>query len=394
METSTIEQTDQSIETGITNIDQANEQAPLSQLELPMVSAKDALGLDEAPSESLKRETEKSLKNVPEDKLAPKRHPDGKFKSKDNAPVKAGKKEATISAPPTAPEPKLAPAPETPQKVKIGDKEYSISELEKALNERQAAAQRQPEPQKAATAAEPQKQPTPEEISAMEMQFVNEFSKSVGEIPVNEEQLEKILIGGKEGVSALVDLLKTTSARATLEARKSIYAELNPHVQTIVSQLTPLVENNAQIERFTVENMFTTQFPEYQGELLGTAKMVAEELVKQYPQITSQYTREQFIAEVDRQSSRIIGEEFKRWNPNFQGTWKDYAKMQKAAQPAATPAPVPPSVAAKPAAPVSKPATPVSSKPAVKAPAANSPHNMTGGSIKEWGKSVAGTLVD
>jgi hypothetical protein len=137
--------------------------------------------------------------------------------------------------------------------------------------------------------------------------------------------------------------------------------------------------------------MFTTQFPEYQGELLGTAKMVAEELVRQYPQITSQYTREQFVSEVDRQASRIIGEEFKRWNPNYQGTWKDYAKMQKASQPspsvAPAPAPVPqvaaPAQAAKP-----------SAKPAAKPPASNSPHNMTGGTTKEWGKSVASTLVD
>ncbi len=393
MDTSTIEQTDQSLETGITSIDQANEQAPLSQIDIPAVSAKDALGLDESPSETLKRESEKALRNVPEDKVASKRSPDGKFKGKETAPAKTAKKDSAVTPPPAAPAAKPA-APEAPQKVKIGDKEYSISELEKALIERQQAPQRQQEAPKPAAPETSQKQPTPEEISAMEMQFVQDFSKTVGDIPVNEEQLEKILIGGKEGVSALVDLLKTTSARATLEARKSIYAELNPHVQTIVSQLTPLVENNTQIERYTVENMFTAQFPEYQGELLGTAKMVAEELVKQYPQITSQYTREQFIAEVDRQSSRIIGEEFKRWNPNFQGSWKDYSKMQKAAAPAAIPAPVAAPVPAKTSAPVARPSAPTSQKPSVKPPASNSPHNMTGGATKEWGKSVAGSLID
>ena len=393
MDPSTIDQTAQSLETGITTIDQANEQAPISQIDLPMVSAKDALGLDETPSDSLKRESEKALRNVPEDKVAPKRNPDGKFKA-----AKPKAETPTVTKPAAAP-PTTTPAPikETPQKVKIGEKEYSISELEKALNERQAASNRQPEPQRQAPAPEPQKQPSPEEIAAMEMQFVQDFSKSVGDIPVNEDQLEKILIGGKEGVAALVDLLKHTSARATLEARKSIYAELNPHVQTIVGQLTPLVENNAQLERYTVENMFTTQHPEYQGELLGTAKMVAEELVRQYPQITSQYTREQFIAEVDRQSSRIIGEEFKRWNPNFQGTWKDYAKMQKANQSMPAAVPPTPETAAKPAvvaAPMAKPSTQPAQKQAVKPPASNSPHNMTGGSIREWGKSVAGSLVD
>ena len=377
---------------GISTIEQADKQASAGIVEAPTISAKDALGLESSPRELLKSEQEKVDKQVPQDK-AP-RDDAGRF-------TKPGKKPAAPAKPaqPAAPKPAEAPAapaqpaaakpaepPAQPAKIKIGDKEYTADEIAGILAQQKQAPSAQPPAQ---PAPQPPKEQTPEEIAALEDQFINQFAATLADANLSEEGLESILVGGKQGVAALQNLLKGTAARAVLEARKSIYSELNPTLQNLARNISPLVENNQQLERHATEAAFVTAFPEYSGEHLNTARYVAEQLIAQFPQQVSQMTREQFLNEVNRQSDRIIGDEFKRWYPSYQGTWRDWAKTQKApGVPAAAPAAAPMAAPNKPApAPASTP------KPSVRPPAANSP-GATTGAPKDWQKGVAGSLLN
>jgi hypothetical protein len=382
------------VDPGITSIEQADQQAAASRIEAPTISAKDALGLEESPRELLKSEQEKVNAQVPKEKVP--RDENGRFqkpagKVKPAAPAQPTKpakpaEVAAVPAQPTKPA-EVAAAPAQPAKIKIGDKEYTADEIAGILAQQKQAPPAQPQPP--AQAAPAPKESSPEEIAALEDQFIGQFASTLADANLSEEGLESILVGGKQGVAALQNLLKGTAARAVLEARKSIYAELNPALQSLARNISPLVENNQQLERHATEAAFVTAYPEYSGEHLNTARYVAEQLIAQFPQQVSQMTREQFLAEVNRQSDRIIGDEFKRWYPSYQGTWRDWAKAQKApATPAApTPAPAP-----APALTATKPASAPKPAASVRPPAANSP-GATTGAPKDWQKGVAGSLV-
>ena len=86
MNTSQIEPS--TTEAGLTTIEQANAQASAA-LSTPTISAKDALGLDESPRESLQREQEKVNAQAPQEKMQ--RDENGRFinpskPKKDKAP--------------------------------------------------------------------------------------------------------------------------------------------------------------------------------------------------------------------------------------------------------------------------------------------------------------------
>jgi len=216
----------------------------------------------------------------------------------------------------------------------------------------------------------------------METEYITQLSAGIPDVQLTEEALEKILVGGKEGLVALNGLLKGVAARSILEARKSIYAELNPVVSQLSQQVSPLIHNNQQLERHATEMAFTSKFPEYSGENLATARYVAEQLVEKYPQAVLQMDRDQFLEEINRQADKIIDADFKRWHKDFTGSWKDWARSQ-----AAPPAPVAPAPAAIPAV---KPSSP---KPAAKPPSSNSPGNVSG-APKDWQRGVAGSLIN
>ena len=378
------------MESGITTIEQAEAQVPSSSLSPLTLSAKDAFGLDESPRESLKRENDKVAAQSPKETMP--RDDTGRF-------VKPGKKaakpatlpevkppaSAASSAPAKPTEPVKPAEPPTPAKVKIGDKEYSVEELTALLHQKQQPAR--PEAAPAPQAAPPAvKSQTPEEVAAMETEYITQLSAGIPDVQLTEESLEKILVGGKEGLAALNGLLKGVAARSILEARKSIYAELNPVVSQLSQQVSPLIHNNQQLERHATEMAFTSKFPEYSGENLGTARYVAEQLVEKYPQAVAQMDRDQFLEEINRQADKIINDDFKRWHKDFTGSWKDWARSQ-----AAPPAPVAPAPAAIPAAAASvKPASP---KPAAKPPSSNSPGNVSG-APKDWQRGVAGSLIN
>jgi hypothetical protein len=382
------------IETGITTIEQAEASVPPSSSTPPSISAKDALGLDESPRESLKRENEKVSAQVPKETMP--RDETGRFVKPGKKPVEAPKPAAKPAE--KAPAAGAAPAPTSkpiepakpaePAKIKIGDKEYTADEIAKLLETQKQPAQPAPQPQRAPEAPA-RKDPTPEEIAALENDFLTQLSTGIPDVQLSEETLEKILVGGKEGIETLNGVLKSVAARSILEARKSIYAELNPVMAQISQQVAPLIQNNQDLERHATESAFVAKFPEYRGEHLDTARMVALQLVEKYPQQVMQMNREQFIAEVDRQTDRLIGDEFKRWYPSYTGTWKDWAKESKAppqtpSGPMASPTQAAPPAAATPP----KPAP----KPMAKPPAANSPGAVTG-APKDWQKGVAGSLT-
>jgi hypothetical protein len=381
------------MESGITTIEQAEAQVSSSTITPPSISAKDALGLDESPRESLKRENDKVSAQVPKETMP--RDDTGRF-------VKPGKKSGEAVKPTTPPEVKppgaTAPAkpaepskpaePAAPAKIKIGDKEYSVEELTALLNQKQQPAR--PEAAPAPQAAPPAvKSQTPEEIATLENEFIAQLSAGIPDVQLTEEALEKILVGGKEGIATLNGLLKGVAARSILEARKSIYAELNPVVSQLSQQVSPLIQNNQQLERHATEMAFVTRFPEYSGENLGTARYVAEQLVEKYPQAVAQMDREQFLEEVNRQADKIIAEDFKRWHSSFNGTWKDWSKSQSA-PPTTAPAPTTAAPTLPPAATI--PAKPAAPKPTAKPPSSNSPGNVTG-APKDWQRGVAGSLA-
>ena len=359
----------------------------------PTISAKDALGLDESPRESLKDEQKKLEQKGPKETMP--RDENGRFVNpKKGAKAPAAPAAPKVTEPAKASEPaKPAPAPEpakpaSPPKVKIGDKEYTTEELAKILEQR-AQPQQAPAPKQEAPPAP--KEPTPEELAQMEADFIAKCAADIADAPITEEALEKVLVGGKEGVAALQGLLKHVAARSILEARKSIYGEMNPVLQQFAQQVTPLIQSNQQLEVHATEVAFTHKYPEYSGENLNTARYVAQELARQFPQQVSQMTREQFIDEVNRQADKIISDEFKRWYPGYSGTWREWQQAQKAQQaapaaaaPVATPAPAP-----KAAAPAANPAP--AKKPAAP-PAANSPGAVTG-APRDWQKGVAGSLI-
>jgi hypothetical protein len=404
---------------GITTIEQANVQA--GNIDLPSIPAHVALGLDEPTKESVAREVEKAKKVVPEDKGDLQRDENGRFKrSGEDAAVPA--KPAKAAAPkkdpaanttteagvtttekpvnpapaanPAAPAATTAPVEATPKTVKIAGKEYPIEELEKALQERESrsAAPTQEQRQVATAPQAAPRDPTPEEVTAMESNYVSQIAKDLPDLALPPETLEQILVGGAEGAKALVEFQKTAIARAILEARKSIYKELNPVMKSLDERLMPVLQNHQELERHAVAHAFSTTFPEYQGKNLEMARKVAETLVQQYPDIVGRYSREQFIKEVDRQTDMILQDEWTRWNPAATGTWKEHVRsqMQKPAA-AVTPTGATASVTPQAPPPAAAPAAPT--RPAVKPPAGNSPGSVTG-SGKDWQKSTASSLID
>lgn len=261
---------------------------------------------------------------------------------------------AAEPAPPSAPAP--APEPAAPAKIKIGEKEYTIEELQAQQAEldrlKQAATPAATTPAPAPT-AEPPKPPTEEEIKAAEAAWMTDTAATL-DAPITEEQLNEILDGGPKAVAALGNIRKQDMARTLLTARKGIMAQLNPILTEVFETLKPLVAQFENVQRYNVQAQFKTKHPHFEPHL-GFCTEVAESLLKQYPQECQKLSTEQFIDEVARQSDRLLTAHFKRFNPN--GNWRDAAKTPA---PAAAPAPAPAPVSAAPAAtaPVTTPAAP------------------------------------
>lgn len=389
---------------------------PIPQISEPVVaprvpaSAVVDFGEGETAKDVLKRAAEKIEKNappktVPAPTISQPRDDQGRFKAgkQDGKPtaLAAAKDKTPTQQPVAAPAPaqaSSAPKAESaaPEKIKIGGKEYSVADLEKVLSEKESKPAEPVAAKPAPVSAQPpvqepeKKGPTAEEIAASEARFIQETAAKI-QTDVDTGKLEAILVGGEEGAKALASVLQSVAARAVLETRKGIYGELNPHLSRLQAQLSPLLSNQRELERISMEQAFVSKFPEY-GEHLDDARTVAQLLIEKYPSEVEQMSREEFITEVERQTNQILQSNFSRWNKT--GTWKEFKKAASAPAPAQTPhVQTTPAQPAQPA--VQQPAAPAApSKPAVRAPSSNSPGTLVGGKPKDWHRGVAASLTD
>jgi hypothetical protein len=356
--------------------------------ELPVVEritvpAATALGLDEAPGASLERQAAAMRSNNPDDAANAAAVAKPAAKPDETPAVKPDEAAAKPAETPAAkPDEAAAKPAETPVKVKIGGKEYTQEELEKALAAKaQAATVAEPAAQPAEAAPKP---PTPEEVEKAEAEWCVNFAKeSKLKLAPTTEEMETILSGGEDSAKLLAQKFSEVAAKAVLLARKSIYNDLNPTLNQIQQNLTPLLTSNAEVSRVAAEQVFFNSHPDLK-EHAATARSVADALLARYPAECQKMSPEQLMNEVARQTDRILQDEYKRWNPTATNTWRDARK-------AAAPAPAP---AAKPAAPAPAAAAPAA-KPAVAAPASNSPAaSPASGGGKSWHQSTASSLRD
>lgn len=351
------------------------------------LSAAKALGLSESPATSAEAAVKSARKRYEHDSPVT----EAIFKPVEEEETEAAPVEApAVEAPAPA---ATAPVAE-PQKVKIGEKEFTAEQLAAQLKEleelkaRAAAPSPEPEPEpEPAAAAAPEV--TPEQIAQREKDFLKSTVEAL-DAPLTEQEVDTLLAGGAEAVKLLQSIRKQDMARAILEARKGIAAGLNPVMQSLFSNISPLVQHHEQLRAQLVEQHFLSKHGDF-APFVDKARSVAQELWKRFPQQVSKMSADQFCAEVARQTGTILDREWKSFHPNDSTSWRDVAKAA-AATPAAAAA-VAAAVAPAPAA-VAAPATPaVPKKPAVKPPVANPP---VGGSFSGtpggWQKGVAASL--
>jgi hypothetical protein len=223
--------------------------------------------------------------------------------------------------------------------------------------------------------------------------------------------MEAILGGGEAASTVLVNLLARTQANAHIAVREEIAAEMNPSLQAIHQQMTPLAQNFQATNEAMVESMFRQARPDLDPHI-ETARKVATALRDQYPAEVAQMQPQQFVEQVATQTEQHVLTQIKATAPWFNGTlaqWAEVVAKMNPEPPATPPAdatpPATPPAAAAPAtppaaAPAEPPATPPATKP--KLPAANAPaghpnlmatHPDSRGQ-KGWHKSVAASLVD
>lgn len=266
--------------------------------------------------------------------------------------VKGGKKPAapavkpaatqspTAKPAPTAVTPPAAPAP---QKIKVGGKEYTEDELKQLLSRPQQPAA---PPQAQQPAAPAQKPPAAQEDEKQaeieEQKFVDNYMQSRFNKPIiSQQEYEQLVLGEKAGYESFSKALNAIGARAVLEARRSIFGDMNPILDQFQTAMVPLIQNQAQIERYSTRQEFLTKYPEFGSNPRHTAlaEQVAEQYVAKYPDIISRVGgKAEFLDLVAKQTDEIIQSEFLSWNPGSTQSWKDYVKsaQQKPAAPAAT----------------------------------------------------------
>jgi hypothetical protein len=298
---------------------------------------------------------------------------------------------AADPATPAAPA-KPAPAP-APEKIKIGDKEYTVAELEKLVAKPAAPA---PAPAPAPKPAAPAATPAPltaeqiaaqkAEVAQKEQTWVDNFVKREAiNFPMSEDEMETILSGGKAGVELFGQKLAQVASRSALLARKSMYEDLEPMIQNLQTTLAPLLSNHQDIARVAAETQFSAAFPDLKPHM-SLVREIAQGLEAQFPNEVRAMTQDAFGREVAAQVDAMLQTEYKRWFPAATDTWREKAARDLAAA-AAPAAPVTPAAAAAAA-----PAAPA--KPRVQAPAGNSPAAIAASSSPDFHKSVAKDLQD
>lgn len=343
----------------------------------PKVSAAKALGMEGTVKDGVKAAIDKTAADVA-------RQTPNVLKYTE--PTPPASTPVDPPAPVAPPEPPAAPAaPVAPPKVKLGDAEYTAEELAAKLKELDTLKSAPPAP--AAPKEQPPQAPqapapTAEEIAKKEGEWIAQHAQTY-KSPASEADLDLILTGGKEGLAKFQELLQHAHASAHLQARKSIFDQLNPTLQQVNANMQPLVQQQQQLQRYQVEQKFVTKHADFAPHI-DQAKAVAEELARRFPNEVAAMTDDQFVDEVARQTDKILADNHKRWFPAGGGNWR------QTAAPVAAPS-APPAAPATPPAVV--PAVAPAQTPAVRPPSANAPGGFpTGPAQASWAKGVAATL--
>lgn len=351
-------------------------------------SAKDSLGLDDSPSKTIGAVFDNNRqRNLPPVTAGfPSEPPKPPAAPATPPPAPAPAPEPPKPAEPAPPVP--APAPE-PRKVKIGDKEYTEAELAAIVQKQD----QQPPAQPPAPPAPPEapKVPSPEEIAKAEAEWVSARAQEF-KYDVTEEQVERVLEGGKEGAEAFKAILSNVYAKAVLEARKSIFGDLQQDfagINQMAQVVQSLVQERQALQQYTTEQLFVQEYPEFKDNL-DIAREVGQFIVKNYPAQVAQMGQAEFIKLVAKETDKQLLTLTRRVYPDFKyQTWKDYWKSRQTPAPEPPPAPSTP----PPPAPVPQPAAPP--VPPVRPPAANAPSApVWTGYSPDQHKSIAKSLRD
>jgi hypothetical protein len=205
---------------------------------------------------------------------------------------------------------------------------------------------------------------------------------------LTEEQMDTILAGGKDAMALLTEMRKQDMANAILQARKGIAQALDPIMTELFGAVKPLIQQHQDLQRYQIEQAFVAKHEDFTPHV-ATARSVAEELVRLYPQQVQRMTQEQFVDEVARQTDLILTAEHKRWFPQGNGNWRVAAAPAPAPVPGSTPAPAP--TAGTGTLPPPPPPAPAPA-PVVRAPAANAPSGGGGPPAGDWRSAVARSM--
>jgi len=272
-----------------------------------------ALGLPESPSKDLEA-IRKGLVGRNKDLTVPipKRTASPATKPETTpAPTAPGAKKPAAPAP-AAPAP---PAPAPVAKIKVGDKEYTPEELAAKIAKADAPPTAPIPPAAPATPAAPAAPDTTAEAAAKQkhLDYLTELTNGIkledDGIILNEEEWDKILSGGPDGVTAVKALLSRQSAATELRTRKWLEENLNPILDNLHKSLSPIQQAQQQMQSDQWKNGFEAANPDLKGrDQLREA--TREALVKHYPQDVAKMTQEQFDTEVAahmRATIQVIG---------------------------------------------------------------------------------------
>lgn len=411
------------------NLDSAADSLGVDPNRAIITDAAAALGLDEPISVSLKRAQDKSNSwnppstaakddfmppapklPEPEDQTDPSAAPEPKPTEGDDpedqtdppaAPEPEGPKPSEDPPEPKDPEKKDdPPATPDPTKVKVGDREYTQEELQELVNKANQSQLPTKDPDKPEDPPKP-KELTPEEVAQREQAFIAEQAAKLDfKDVVKDDDIEALLVGGEKAVDTLSKVMKETTARAILEARRSIFAEVGPYLQNLESQVRPVIEQTQQLDTYTTTQLFEHRHPEFkEAGQMDLVRSMGEEIAMRYPEQVRKMTREQFVDEVARQVDPVVQQDYKRFHPSADGSWKDFFKglknpLKQDVPPAPTGVTTTPTEPKTPPAPKTPDASPPEPQtpPKPKPPAASNTR-LIGGKPLDWHKKTAQELA-
>ncbi len=286
--------------------------SPAAETTLPTVSVQEAMGLPE-PMDFVNEL--KSLSSVP-DVAPPGTHEPVTTTPPEGTPAaKPVEKTAPTAKPVVAPDkkseepaaPVVKPEVVAPPKVKVGDKEYTVAELEDLRRKAEAP----PPVVKPEVVAPVVPKPTAEEQTAAIAQerqqseaWIETNAKQV-EAPIDEAMLDTILAGGPKAVAAFQSMRQRDIASAVLLARKGIFAQMNPVIQSLRDTQQPLQDYVSSAETANAVAEFNTAHPDLADNTV-VVDSCAKALLDNDPAGVDKMTRTQFFDKVADMAHNFI----------------------------------------------------------------------------------------